>query len=251
MVERKPSHRIDRNLVKELFAYLDDEGYPGTVNHGQFDGGDTASIVGTILALQRLIILPSGLLYELVDINGIPRRHPDTTKWYGQPDRFSRDQLIPLICAGIVLQHHVTIDVIFNAHRRRNFLTAWNTKKNGVMETPDKFPDITGPEVWALWIRYKRPKWAHLVLWFLDIETLLGSIKWRWFTSMSNRVTRNHMLVCLTARTHMPTLTMRLAFWLNDWGELITRWAGHCKAVGEIPTADLFRMRVSDVKKDG
>lgn len=227
--------------------YLDADAYPGTIDNmtGKFDGGDTASILGTILALQKTVILPCGLLPGLVDSDGIPRRHPDTSKWYGQPDRFSRDQLIPLICTGIVMHHLVTIDVIFDSHRKRNFLTAWNTKKNGQMDTPDKFPDITGPEIWALWIRYKNPKWARLILWFLDIETLLGSIKWR-FTAKTNRLTRNHMLICLTGIEVKPTWVMRLAYWVNDWGELISRWRAHCQAVGEYPTANLFLMRVVD-----
>lgn len=226
--------------------YLDAQAYPGCVNpvNGEWDGGDSAAILGTVIALQRPILLPSGLLPGLVDENGLPRRHPDTTKWYGQSDRFSRDQLIPLICAGIELKQNVTIDVIFDSHKKLSFLTAWNIRKNGVMETVEKFPDFTGPEVWALWIRYKKPWWAWMVLWLLDIETLVGSILWH-FKPKTDRVCRNHMLVCLTGMKH-PTWVMRLAYWLNDWPDLIQRWTDHCAAVGEYPTGFMFLMRAVD-----
>lgn len=225
----------------EIFPYLDPEGYPGTVDPGtkEWDGGDTAAILGTFLALQKTTELPSGLLFALADADGRPRRHPNTMEWYGQSDRFSRDQLIPIICAGIRLKQHVTVDVIADNHKQKWYLTAWNTKKNGVMVTPDKFPDITGPEIWALWLRYFQPSWAWVFVWLLDIETLVGSILWR-LRGPKNRVTRNHMLVCKMGMKVYPTVTMRLANWINDWPELMVRWRAHCMAVGECPSADLF-----------
>lgn len=219
--------------------YFDSLGYPGTRDYrGFWDGGDTAAILGTVIALQPKQTFAPAMLNALVDDNGVPRRHYDVTKWYGQSDRCSRDQLIPLICAGIALVKHSTIDSIFKAHRRRGFLTAWNTKKNGAMNVPDKFPDITGPEIWALWIRYKEPWWGGMFLWILDLETLVGSISWRWFRK--DRVCRNHMLVMMMSRHRMPSATMLLASLITDWLDLVSRWDEHCKAVGEYPTAEFF-----------
>lgn len=222
----------------------DSHGFPGTDQNGLFDGGDTAAILGNCIALQKFDgdMFPSRMLSALVDPQGIPRRHPDTSKWYGQSDRCSRDQLIPLICAGIRLGNHPAIDMIYHSHHQRYCLTAWNTRGNGAMDMPKKFPDLTLFEVWALWIRYTKPWWAILVLWFLDIETLIGAIHWRFFRE--DRVTRNHMLVCKFGLRVIPSPTMWLADLFNNWEDLITRWEGHTHDTFEYPTAYLFRNRI-------
>lgn len=221
----------------DLSKYLDDRGYPGS-NSGVWDGGDTAAILGNVITLQLEETFPDRMLHSLIDPNGIPRRHPDTSKWWGQSDRFSRDQLIPLICAGIRLGKHIAIDEIFQSHRKRKFLTAWNTKGNGAMDMPDKFPDLTLFEVWALWIRYKKPWWARIVLWFLDLETLGGALDWRYHRK--DRVCRNHMLVSIVGRKYLPTVTTWLINKINNWDDLIERWAGHCKDTQEYPTDLIF-----------
>lgn len=218
----------------------DAQGYPGTIGEaGEFDGGDTAAIIGTIQALK-----PNTIDVPFIPVTTAPLRHPDDSKWYGQPDRFSRDQLIPAICGGVLnVLVGICIHDIYSLHKKKLFLTAWNTRGNGATDMPTKFPDVCGPEVWALWIRYKRPWWARLVLGFLDLQTLIGAVQWR-LEPKSNRVTRNHMLVCITARQVLPTLVSRLAYWINDWQDLINRWEAHCEAVREYQTADLFRKKV-------
>lgn len=215
---------------------VDAQGYPGTIGEdGTFDGGDSAAIIGTTEALG-CSISPS-LLPWTNELGGRPLRHPDTTKWYGQSDRFSRDQLIPIICAA-VRDWSFRYDDLFSAHRKRRFFTAWNTRSNGSMDASIQKPDFTGPRVWALWIRYKRPKWARLVLWILDLESLISALHWRFWRE--DRVCRNHMLVSITCRKYMPTLVSRLTYWVNDWDDLIERWRGHCRDTKEYDTADLF-----------
>lgn len=235
---------------------FDEDGFPGTMGEdGTFDGGDTAAIIGTMACLEpgvpadkRLLMYPHMMVRQLIyDEEKYPRRspvrHPDPTKWYGQEDRFSRDQLIPLLCYMLSLVlYDKRLDVLFEMHKRNWFLFAWNTRKNGSFDAPEKPADITGPEIWALWIRIYKPIIGMLFLWVLDIETLVGSVIWRWFRK--DRVTRNHMLVCITAYKSVPTITMRLAYHLNDWQDLIDRWDAHCQAVGEENTAALFRKAV-------
>ena len=225
----------------------DSMGFPGAIGiDGRFDGGDAAAIVGTIMSLSEDYNEMSR--YRITICYGVigktaPVRHPDKSKWYGQEDRFSRDQLIPMICAGVRIGHHIAIETIYNWHKAKWFLQAWNTKKNGAIDVPTKpWPgaDITGPEIWALWLRYKRPWWAWLVVWLLDIETLVGSILWR-FKDRKNQVTRNHMLVCITGLRVYPTITMRLAYWLNDWPDLWARWQRHCMEAQEYNTYTLFQ----------
>lgn len=225
--------------------YLDENGYPGTIqSDGSYDGGDTAAIVGTIRALSPVMYL----LYIPYSLEwGTPLRHLDHTKWYGQKDRFSRDQLLAVLC-GTLNQFDIHEPFLYEAHKNKWFLTAWNTKGNGAMDMPNKLPDICGPEVWALWLRIRNPKWASAVLWLLDVQTLIGAIQWRWFTAATNRVTRNHMLVCLATKDHKPSITSRLACKINDWNDLVSRWEAHCDAVGEYPTADLFKAKIVGLK---
>lgn len=227
---------------------IDSQGYPGTQGEdGQFDGGDTAAIIGTILALYDqmprhlqsqgdILTIKQDQLIKL----GVPVRHPDESKWYGQNDRFSRDQLIPSICS-VTQRDCFYREKLYQAHKKLWFLRAWNRLKNGSMSAPSKAPDFTGPEVWALWLRCYKPWWRHLVLWFLDIETLIGAIHWLW---RSDRVCRNQMLVIINGMRFDPTPTMRLANWLTNWPDLVNRWQGHCADVREHSTSKYFRRAV-------
>lgn len=229
---------------------VDERGFPGTQDNmtGQFDGGDTAAIVGNLIALgfnDALLRMKLRLMRSmLIRTDGLVR-HPDQSKWYGQPDRFSRDQLIPIMCSFVGEPVERDCREVYRRHRAHYFLYAWNTKKNGAMDVPDKMPDITGPETWALWARiHGGPWWLKLLLPILDLETLVGSMLWRWFQPDTNRVCRNHMLVCITGMKKFPSITMRLAYWLNDWKDLIAKHRAHCDAVGEYQTADLFERAI-------
>lgn len=235
---------------------VDERGYPGThQSDGSFDGGDTAAIIGNMITLGQAEIFPMKLrLMRAMLIRpgwGLVR-HPDPTKWYGKPDRFSRDQLIPILCSFVGEIPTAEVRTVFSMHKKNKFLWAWNTRKNGVMDAPLKTPDFTGPEIWALWYRVRSgPWWLRILLPILDLETLVGSIIWRWRTLneyhkpvqyKENRVCRNHMLICLTGLKKNTTWIMRLAVWLNDWRDLIDRHRAHCQAVGEYQTAELFEL---------
>lgn len=217
---------------------VDENGIPGAMGDDRFfDGGDSAAIVGTLICLGADPMPLSNFIGS-----GAPIRHPDVTKWYGQTNRFSRDQLIPLICIGpmlgkIRLDDFFALEQIFHWHKAKWFLTAWNTKPNFVMDGPTKFPDICGPEVWALWIRYAKPWWGYPLLYLLDIQTFIGAIQWRWFPK--NQLCRNHMLVSLAMKT-WPTVWSWLVNKINDWDALIKMWREHCYRAYEYNTADFF-----------
>lgn len=203
-----------------MSRHVDELGFPGTwQDSGQFDGGDTAAIVGTLMALHPMPIDFAWAYSELLS-GDKPVRHPKFTE-----DAFSRDQLIPMLAAGVMLYKNPQTDRLFAMHRRRFFLTAWNG-------------DLTGPEVWALWLRYCRPWWSRLFLWALDLEHLFGAILWRFFRV--DNVTRNHMLVSIVSRTHIPTLISQVSSLIDDDKDLVRRWRAHCLAVDEYPTWELF-----------
>lgn len=217
--------------------YLDNLGLPGTLNYDNtIDMGDSAAIYFNVEALSPKTLVQKENLY----FTEAPVRHPDKTKWWGQPNRFSRDQLIPLLCWASLQNKKDSelVKKVFWSHFRRGFLLAWNSKKNGAMEVPSKFPDFTMLEIWGLWLRVFKPKWACLFLWFLDLETLAGAIHWKF---RKDRVSRNHILVAITQRKVMPSLISKLADKINNYTDLCDRWDNHCKAVWEYPTADLFR----------
>lgn len=231
--------------------WLDEQGFPGCRQQdGSWDGGDTAAIMGTIMALSpaltELVIkpLPEDMPYDLFYQQ--PLRHPDRKKWYGQPWRYSRDQLTAML-AGRILSGMPSTN-LWRAHRKRLCLTAWNTLNNdgSAKSWPASMGDICGPEIWALWIRYHSPWWGWLVLWFLDLQTLIGAIQWRWFTPETFQISRNHMLVSIVARRRMPSLvSLVIYYWINDWTDLIQRWRLSNTATGEFPTADLFNAAVN------
>lgn len=215
---------------------VDENGIPGTMGDDRYyDGGDSAAICGTLWALGRRIIG----LNEFTGWNA-PVRHPDHTKWYGKEDRFSRDQLIPMICAGIAAFQHPKIDCIFTWHKSKWFLTAWNTVGNFDDGKP-QWPDITGPEIWSLWIRYKKPWWGYPLLYVFDIQTFIGAIQWRWFPK--NQLCRNHMLVSLAMKT-WPTVWSWLVNKINDWHALTAVWGEHCFRAYEYDTSDWFSYAV-------
>lgn len=222
---------------------VDENGIPGTMGDDRFfDGGDSCAIAGTIEALGGSVgnalqwVLPEKFISK---DTLTPIRHPDKTKWYGQPNRFSRDQLIPFIC-WCIPHRSIALELTFCAHAKRGFLTAWNTVGNGDNGKP-QWPDITGPEVWALWIRYKRPWWGYPLLYVFDIQTFIGSLQWRWFPK--NQLCRNHMLVSLAMKT-WPTPWTWLVNKINDWPALASIWREHCYRAYEYDTSDWFEYAV-------
>lgn len=216
------------------------------------DGGDSAAECGTIMALDPYTARFDVAKY--LPATG-PVRHPDSSKWYGRPWRFSRDQLVALLCGLCMHPNYASEkDDLYSMHRRRYFVTAWNRKRNFVydtleehvrMSTPDvrwdffdKQPDITGPEVWALWFRLWRTKIAWPLLWVLDLETLIGALVWHF---KSNGLGRNHLLAIYVSTSVMPTPIAWLARLLTPTSRLIDEWGEHCRRTGAIDTSNLFR----------
>lgn len=225
--------------------WIDADGLPGAQGEtGEFDGGDTAAILGTLWAfgLYEEYSLPWNPVVQA------PLRHPDQSRWYGQPDRFSRDQLVAVLC-GLCRQswRNSTKQKLFTAHLKLGLVLAWNTRKNGQINAPAKAADICGPEVWALWIRCFKAYWLWPLLCILDIENLIGTLDWRF--RRKDRVTRNHMLGTITAYNIMPTPISALSYWLTNWADLTQRWRDHSITVNEYPTYKLFEAELG-IKRD-
>lgn len=141
--------------------------------------------------------------------------------WTDDFDRWSRDQaqsMVALmgICDKKRLWQH------FIAHVKRfGFMT--NTKRNGSTKLnhgeeykpgerrnyDDKLPDFAfSPEWWGLYIRSFAGWFSYLLyplLILADLETLIGSVKWRWFTKESNNDITNHLMMLVLSTYQMPT----------------------------------------------
>lgn len=246
---------------EQLAPYIDDYGVPCSRwdfpnEYGKvpfLEGGDSCNTASTIIALGGSELLPHTCsTLKLFFKDRFPVRHPTRIPayWWGAKNRFSRDQLVAYLCAFIetsgVSWLMETQYRLFEAHKLKWFFRTWNTKKNGELSPPDKKPDFTGPEIWGLWLRLRRPWWRKLVLWFCDIETLLGAVHWR--LGRADNVTSNHMLVCLTQRKNEPTWISDLAFKITPWDSMIGRWRAHCEATYIPPMASMFRKRYEELR---
>lgn len=167
------------------------------------DGGDTCSRHFTALYCLPHTPDEADHALNLLQVNGIPRRHPDESKWYHRTNTTSRDQLIPYLCfvarpKASVRPHFVELVA---QHRKRLFMFTWNTKRNfryptleehQIKSTPDvkwdyedKTPDFCGPNVWAVYLRgflqhNLLPKIlnapAHILLHVLDLHKFVDCL---------------------------------------------------------------------------
>ena len=174
-----------------------------------------------------------------------PVRHPDKTKWWGQPNRQSRDQLLPILCYGVLRNEtNPFLKDVLHSHLRRGLVLAWNTRGDGSMDMPWKFPDITGPETLGLWLRIFKPFGYKLLLPLCDLETLVDSVIWK-FWPPSN-ISRNEILVGIAHRSQ-PSIVSRLADKFTDYDELIDMWNANTSVTNEYPTGPLMTAKLEEI----
>lgn len=171
------------------------ENNKSTTFKGFIDGGDSAFHLGhyiTAIALLRKnginpiinvpprLLDPAYLVPKLYKGYGVYCRHPDAAMWYSGWFTFSRDQSGGLLAAEAytkgslwrmvahIINHGVTRLFLFDAKLRKN---GWNNSW--------KFPTLTGPTVWATYLRYFMVKFKpayvlYPLLLILDIEVPLS-----------------------------------------------------------------------------
>lgn len=198
--------------------YIDSYGLITTIAK---DGGDSshktahyalASDNNEPLINMRRVFLEKGLV-----------RHPDTTKWYSETQRYSRDQFAPQVILSALHQDN-WLKIFFRKHLSRGLLFTWNTRHNWVYpendprydpnETlkyePKKMPDITSPfEFWGFYIRGFRLKLLSFWLIASDIETLISAVVKRFDKDCD---INNCLAACYLAMRVMPTGIGYIAF---------------------------------------
>lgn len=199
--------------------YTDNFGMITTIDK---DGGDSSFYMGHYHYLNQS---PHGDVIEtsvsLVSPTGIIRRHPDESKWYGDFDRASRDQSIPLLIMLFDCGFMVTAKKIFMAHLKRGLLFTTNTRRNGTTIENDKeeyspgrfrnynrkLPDITGPIFWSIYIRGFNFKLLYPLLMVFDLFLLINTITF----NLSPREPNQHLLLLHYSAQNMPTLVSYIA----------------------------------------
>lgn len=194
---------------KDKFGLLTQRDWKGIHD---FDGGDTAHREGMLIALLVMLdpnnhqkmwmhwVMTTRKLLRHPVKKGLWRRHADTNYFYGDWDRFSRDQAWEITIAMAVLGSEQDLDDFywglfkrfgFTSNTRQNGATAKNHGEKKWSTAPDlkwweklvlkykipiisvnkhyrnyawKLPDFAGPELWSVYFRFKMKK--RPLLWF-------------------------------------------------------------------------------------
>lgn len=138
-------------------------------------------------------------------------RHPNKDWDASDFDRMSRDQLKPLVVALGYWDRKELKDFTIG-HLKRGFLFCNNTRQNGANKFTHgtknydyswRFPDVTGPDVWALFIRAWKAWPLYPLLLLFDIYLIVTAIKWRWFPK--HNIALNSTLSLMQAIHRLPT----------------------------------------------
>lgn len=269
-------------MQKQLKDYTDDWGllcYKAA--DGTMDGGDTCANEFTRLycihanrkqqkpSAEEVIEITHKLRAMFDAPSGKYVRHPDPTKWYSEIDRFSRDQLTPLL-------HFLALNVPTKAvkahwanlvwqHAKRLFCFTWNSRKNFqyptleehlAKSTPDvkwnygwKLPDITGPSIWSVYCRGTLARVPKIVTWVFyllmlpilllgDLENLAGVVHKRFFSASTDH--RNTAISVHYAAQFWPTPISRLAALVYGTATPRAAFAKFWAAKPEEPPIDLY-----------
>lgn len=244
-------------------------------NDGSFDLGDacqrTNSYIILIWAYNMLGLnrsqYPStfrahGAAHSLFN-DGKPVRGPGPEWWYN-PKNFSRDQVVSLLIKqGIYGRQGLTES--YQQHLKRGLLCMANTRNNHqyptqalqddakargiVTEAWDgykwKFPDPTGPSIWALYIRGFEKDWPRLLN-ALDLELLANA---HIINASDEHDVSNHLNQVIYAHFRMPTKNSRKCLDLIDLGDFEARLARYYTGGDSVTWVTLYMDVLREIKK--
>lgn len=220
--------------MKKLSDYIDTYGLICEIEPEHIlDGGDSANRTGLfpiaaeynngfkmeadLDMTKDTAMSAANVMLSKIEIKpGICVRNPDPTKWWSNPNYFSRDQQSAVVVGAGFSKNYSLVSSLFLNHLKR-FGLYQNFQINGVdVDGKKKFiqGDIATPEHLNLYIR-------ALNLWFLypllligDLFTVLNSLiiiykSYRDADDTSNDL--NHIAICLQAKKRLPTPISYLA----------------------------------------
>lgn len=184
--------------MKYLDHYRDDLGIVGhRCDDGTWDFGDACARTYTYYTAEYLKASTTnkiasqmllGMVFVLFWDNEInqplryPNRYKQNIRWWSMPDRFTRDQLIPMIVGLSFCASKDDLKFLFNTMVRRGGF-CWNRWKIGGSPTEGFTPTITrdlmGPSSWGAFFRGFTIDsiWLRILLapllWLIDLWTTL------------------------------------------------------------------------------
>jgi len=199
---------------------------------GTFGGGDSTSYMG-----QYIYLCPDAIDFNYARFFsvgfGAYVRHPQNnySSYYKHPwdGRISRDQLKGILLALIKQKNTKEILKVFIHHAAWLWMFAYNARGNGSL-TKWKLPDLTGPDVWAMYIRGVFGKAAILfypILCILDLHNLINALA----VKRNNNGHVISFLACLFVSVDIaPTFVSKYTLKINSYkfliANLITFWCG-------------------------
>lgn len=229
--------------TKKASDFVDSYGTFDTPTH---KGGDSLHRVGMFWALigmggadkmAKYLAGPMPTFKDQIKLHKVHQgnyvRHPNKEWDASDFDRFSRDQMKPLIVA-LGYWDRAELKDLAIGHLKRGFLFMTNTRQNGANKHSHgtngydyswRMPDITGPDVWALFIRAFRAWWLYPLLLVFDLYLVFTAIKWRW--SPKHNIAMNSCLCIMYAKAALPTPWSWLATKIVSVPRLITLIGEH------------------------
>lgn len=133
--------------------------------------------------------------------------------WVSQPDRMSRDQLTSNIVAMGLIDDHTELKRCLIGHLMRLMLFTTNIRGNGALNLPLKLPDVTGPSIWASYIRSLNISILYPLLLLSDWLLVAQSVwcRVRFHMSQDNSDILSHMCLLYQSELQMPTPMSKLA----------------------------------------
>lgn len=207
----------------------DEHGIIGQIQaDGSVEGGDAACWMGHWLYLSK-----EKFPYTRVFSAGFGAyvRHPVPERtnegfgaYYNGPwdGVISRDQLTGVL-AGIIAEKKWIegVKVIIH-HMAWLMLFSYNTRKNGAFpgSTPWKWPDLTGPDIWAMEIRACGPFgwWLWPLVFVFDLHTVFNTLLHR-FQKKTDPI--NFAMKLIVGKNHMATPFSVISFVICDKEKLI------------------------------
>lgn len=195
------------------------------------DGGDAAHRTGIFyyglyLRFEKnkdeLKNIKTRFLHDLKKLRKGPGRyvrHPDSHKWYSNPNNFSRDQNTPLVIAlgafGETAEINANLGQVIESYSfYPNKLRNWT---NAEKVLPYDFRDVAPPSDWGMYIRALNETNYYHLLYFTDLQ-LLGNALTRMVISFYDPKDTsddiNYTLLLLQADRVMPTFISKLAKWI-------------------------------------
>lgn len=229
------------------------------------DGGDAAHrtaifYYGLYLLFEKneneLKNIKAHFLQDLKKLRNGPGRyvrHPDTEKWYSNPNNFSRDQNTPLIIAlgafGETAEITANLGQIIDSFNfYPNKLKNWTNEEKVF---PYDFRDLAPPSDWGMYIRALNEKNYNHLLYFTDLQ-LLGNALTRivisYYDPKDTSDDINYTLQLLQADRVMPTFISKFSKWLYSRFRKTTSLNGYPEKVNGVDSAWAYYFEYDEVR---